>query len=749
MEIACRERLDVLETVRRSREDTGRSSYESGHENNNLAPPLPSRPKPERNVSGADSLYTRPESHRAVSNGTTYSYYPDSSGSGQHQSSSSYKPPSKVPAPVTLAPKSPSQPELSQKTSRSSSPEKKGFPKTLRSGERRQKHSGKKDAGFAASKAAANAWSRPTPLGNTSPVSAQPAAAVAMSMRETTREDVNDSPGGADEERYSTPPTAPPHRTEVLSDRKEVRSSPSRPQFSSARKESSRYENGGSSRAQAQNVVPSQAPKESKAKSIPNSATVPSLSSRPVSQQTTPPRKPVAYEPSRRSAPVPPPPRQSEPAPERRSRTKTSAPSTSNSKTERTPLSSRFQRKSKPSRRRGSSSSSSISFSSDAEPNTGEEETEGTSYVSRTAQIMGSLPPGTDRLAAAQILHEVLQNSNPVLWDDVAGLTKAKQALKEAVVYPFLRPDLFRGLREPARGVLLFGPPGTGKTMLARAVATESGATFFSISASSLLSKWLGESERLVRALFALARVMAPSVVFVDEIDSLLSARDSDGGGGDGPGGGSGGGGKDNEATRRVKTEFLIQWSALSSPAISNGEEQMPQVLILAATNTPWALDPAARRRFVRRTYIPLPDPDTRRAQIKHLMGMDKPKHEDPPAYEAIPSSSANVPPSGPRLKPTVPAAYQSDLSESDLDLLVDKTAGYSGSDIAALARDAAMAPIRSLGEDKLLTIDVNEIRGVSADDWVDGMERVRASVGSGLVGRYEDWARDWGERGS
>lgn len=164
---------------------------------------------------------------------------------------------------------------------------------------------------------------------------------------------------------------------------------------------------------------------------------------------------------------------------------------------------------------------------------------------------MKNLPPGVDENAAKQIFNEVVIQGDEVHWSDVAGLEIAKSALKETVVYPFLRPDLFLGLREPARGMLLFGPPGTGKTMLARAVATESKSVFFAISASSLTSKFLGESEKLVRALFVLAKELAPSIIFVDEIDSLLGAR------GDG----------EHEATRRIKTEFLVQWSDLQRAA--------------------------------------------------------------------------------------------------------------------------------------------------------------------------------------
>lgn len=229
--------------------------------------------------------------------------------------------------------------------------------------------------------------------------------------------------------------------------------------------------------------------------------------------------------------------------------------------------------------------------------------------------VMRKLPKGIDVNAAKQILNDIVVRGDEVHWDDVAGLETAKKALKEAVVYPFLRPDLFMGLREPARGMLLFGPPGTGKTMLARAVATESKSTFFSVSASTLTSKWHGESEKLVRALFGLAKVLAPSIIFVDEIDSLLSTRSS---------------GTEHEASRRSKTEFLIQWSDLQRAAAgrnyspdksgNDGGGDASRVLVLAATNLPWDIDEAARRRFVRRQYIPLPEDHVREQQIRRLL---------------------------------------------------------------------------------------------------------------------------------
>ena len=244
----------------------------------------------------------------------------------------------------------------------------------------------------------------------------------------------------------------------------------------------------------------------------------------------------------------------------------------------------------------------------------------------RVKHIMKNLPKGVDEGAAKQIFNEIVIKGDEVHWDDVAGLEIAKSALKETVVYPFLRPDLFMGLREPARGMLLFGPPGTGKTMLARAVATESKSIFFAISASSLTSKFLGESEKLVRALFSIAKELAPSIIFVDEIDSLLGAR---------------GGGSEHEATRRIKTEFLIQWSDLQKAAAGREEQNKEKgdasrVLVLAATNLPWAIDEAARRRFVRRQYIPLPEDWVRAKQLQNLLAAQKHNMRDAELAELV-----------------------------------------------------------------------------------------------------------------
>jgi vacuolar protein-sorting-associated protein 4 len=166
-----------------------------------------------------------------------------------------------------------------------------------------------------------------------------------------------------------------------------------------------------------------------------------------------------------------------------------------------------------------------------------------------------------------------------VSWDDVAGLENAKRALKEAVILPIQYPQLFEGKRQPWKGILLYGPPGTGKSYLAKAAATETKGRFFSVSAANIVSKFMGESERLIKALFELARKNKPAVIFIDEIDSVLSAR-SEG---------------ENEATRRLKTEFLIQMQGV-------GKDDKG-ILVLGATNIPWGLDPAVRRRFQKK-YI-------------------------------------------------------------------------------------------------------------------------------------------------
>jgi len=202
-----------------------------------------------------------------------------------------------------------------------------------------------------------------------------------------------------------------------------------------------------------------------------------------------------------------------------------------------------------------------------------------------------------------------------VTFDDIVGLELAKKSLNEAVVLPLIMPEWFEGsVRRPWKGVLLFGPPGTGKTMLAKAVASMNGTTFLNVSAASLLQRYWGESEKVVRALFEVARARAPTVIFIDEVDALMSSR----GGGDGGGGG-------DESSRRLKTEVLKQMDGIESCAAPAAPPPPPPgqddagdaaaaaappaagsklVMVMAASNCPWDLDEAFRRRLEKRVYV-------------------------------------------------------------------------------------------------------------------------------------------------
>ncbi|XP_068614948.1 vacuolar protein sorting-associated protein 4B-like isoform X3 [Brachionichthys hirsutus] len=255
----------------------------------------------------------------------------------------------------------------------------------------------------------------------------------------------------------------------------------------------------------------------------------------------------------------------------------------------------------------------------------------------------------------SQLSGAIVMEKPNIQWNDVAGLEGAKEALKEAVILPIKFPHLFTGKRTPWRGILLFGPPGTGKSYLAKAVATEANnSTFFSISSSDLVSKWLGESEKLVKNLFTLAREHKPSIIFIDEIDSLCGSRSEN----------------ESEAARRIKTEFLVQMQG-----VGNDNEG---ILVLGATNIPWTLDSAIRRRFEKRIYIPLPEEHARSFMFKLHLG-------------STPNS----------------------LTESDFVTLGKKTEGYSGADISVIVRDALMQPVRKVQS----ATHFKRVRGPSRND--------------------------------
>ncbi|XP_055382873.1 katanin p60 ATPase-containing subunit A-like 1 [Condylostylus longicornis] len=288
---------------------------------------------------------------------------------------------------------------------------------------------------------------------------------------------------------------------------------------------------------------------------------------------------------------------------------------------------------------------------------------------------------------------DILQKNPNIHWDDIADLHDAKRLLEEAVVLPMWMPDYFKGIRRPWKGVLMVGPPGTGKTMLAKAVATECGTTFFNVSSSTLTSKYRGESEKMVRLLFEMARFYAPSTIFIDEIDSLCSRRGSE---------------SEHEASRRVKSELLVQMDGVGS------EEAAKVVMVLAATNFPWDIDEALRRRLEKRIYIPLPNDEGREALLKINLREVK-------------------------LDPSV-----------NLKTIAKKLDGYSGADITNVCRDASMMSMRrkiaGLKPEQIKQLAKEEIDlPVSTQDFLEAIAKCNKSVSRQDLEKYEKWMREFG----
>ncbi|CAN1778386.1 Outer mitochondrial transmembrane helix translocase [Linum perenne] len=307
-----------------------------------------------------------------------------------------------------------------------------------------------------------------------------------------------------------------------------------------------------------------------------------------------------------------------------------------------------------------------------------------------------------------------------VTFADIGSLEEIKESLQELVMLPLRRPDLFKGgLLKPCRGILLFGPPGTGKTMLAKAIAREAGASFINVSMSTITSKWFGEDEKNVRALFSLAAKVSPTIIFVDEVDSMLGQRTRVG---------------EHEAMRKIKNEFMTHWDGLAT-------KQGERILVLAATNRPFDLDEAIIRRFERRIMVGLPSVENREMILKTLLSKEK-------------------------------VDEQLDFKE-----LATLTEGFSGSDLKNLCTTAAYRPVRELIQQERLqekkekkkkaaeaqktdeTTEAQEtkeervitLRPLNMEDFRLAKNQVAASFASGgsIMAELKQWNELYGEGGS
>jgi SpoVK/Ycf46/Vps4 family AAA+-type ATPase len=297
------------------------------------------------------------------------------------------------------------------------------------------------------------------------------------------------------------------------------------------------------------------------------------------------------------------------------------------------------------------------------------------------ASLENAEEPTVKRHAALEQL--ILRERPDIKWSEIANLRDAKKAIEESIIFPVKRADLFP-LGWP-RGILFFGPPGCGKTLLAAAIATEIDAVFYSVDAASIMSKWLGESEKNVSELFNSAhRTVAeghPVIIFIDEVDSLVGVRSEEVGG-----------------EVRARNQFLKEMDSILD------KKKPTHVYIIGATNKPWALDEPFIRRFQKRIYVPLPGPEARR--------------------EMFDIYSKNL-------------RFSRDV---DPQLIVERTAGYSGSDFRDIFQGAQTRVVREFFEDKTALKTQGQARSITMEDFIEILKARKPSVSRQMLGLYDKW---------
>uniref|UniRef100_A0AAY5KDA1 Fidgetin n=1 Tax=Esox lucius TaxID=8010 RepID=A0AAY5KDA1_ESOLU len=318
---------------------------------------------------------------------------------------------------------------------------------------------------------------------------------------------------------------------------------------------------------------------------------------------------------------------------------------------------------------------SSLTFKPTKQPISSDQQRKFSGHATSSSHTAEEQLKNSDANLVELVTTEVLQPGPPVDWSDIAGLELAKAAIKEEILWPILRPDMFSGLATLPRSLLLFGPQGTGRTLLGRCMASQLGAAFLRLSGSALVTKWLGEGEKIVQASFLVARCRQPSVVFISEVDMLLSAQLSE-----------------ESPVNRIKSELLMQLDSVLTSAENH-------VLVVCSTSKPEEIQESLRRYFIKRLLIPLPDSTARHQIISQLLSQ-----------------------------------HSYCLSDKEMSMLVQRTEGFSGLDVARLCQEAVVGPLHGI-----------PMRPVSYQDFDNVFCKFQPSISQKELDTYTEWNKMFG----